>query len=114
MFFQICSPFSRVLRQIFGGGRQLEGIAKVNANGVYKGGKQETDVQRLKQEGLDASDIAKEIDYYRKKNLSLSKTRVTIMRRFNVSATHNGYRIAEELMAASCNIVRKIILTDKF
>ena len=47
--------------------RQLEGIAKANANGVYKGGKQETDVERLKQEGLDASDIAKEIDYYRKK-----------------------------------------------
>ena len=93
--------------------RQLEGIAKANANGVYKGGKQETDVERLKQEGLDASDIAKEINFYRK-NLSLSKTRVTIMRKFNVSATHNGYRIAEGLMAASCNIVRKIILSDKF
>ena len=36
------------------------------------------------------------------------------MRKFNVSATHNGYLIAEGLMAASSNIVRKIILTDKF
>ena len=47
--------------------RQLEGIAKANANEVYRGGKQETDFKRLKQEGLDASDIAKEIGYYRKK-----------------------------------------------
>jgi len=33
--------------------RQLEGIAKANANWVYKGGKQETDFEKLKQEGLE-------------------------------------------------------------
>ena len=113
VFLDMLSVFSSFKTNIRRG-RQLEGIAKANANWVYKGGKQETDFEKLKQEGLDASDINKEIDYYRKKNLSLSKTRVTIMRKFNVSATNNGYRIAEGLMAASSNIVRKIILTDKF
>ena len=48
--------------------RQLEGIAKAKANGVYKGGKQVIDVEKikkLKKEGLGATAIAKQIGCHR-------------------------------------------------
>jgi len=48
--------------------RQLEGIAKFKANGVYKGGKQRIDRQeviRLKEEGKGATEIARELNMSR-------------------------------------------------
>ena len=48
--------------------RQLEGIAKAKANGVYKGGKQRIDRQeviRLKEEGKGATEIARELNMSR-------------------------------------------------
>ncbi len=44
--------------------RQLEGIAKAKAKGIYKGGKQVIDVEKikkLKQKGLGATAIARQI-----------------------------------------------------
>ena len=48
--------------------RQLEGIAKAKAKGVYKGGKAKINVDeiiRLKQEGLGATAIAKKMNIHR-------------------------------------------------
>ena len=48
--------------------RQLEGIAKAKANGVYKGGKQVIDIEKikkLKKKGLGATAIAKQIGCHR-------------------------------------------------
>ena len=48
--------------------RQLEGIAKAKANGVYTGGKQVIDIEKikkLKKEGLGATAIAKQIGCHR-------------------------------------------------
>ena len=48
--------------------RQLEGIAKAKANGVYKGGKKKINVDeiiRLKAEGYGATKIAKELNIHR-------------------------------------------------
>ena len=48
--------------------RQLEGIAKAKANGVYKGGKQVIDIEKikkLKKEGLGATAIAIQIGCHR-------------------------------------------------
>ena len=48
--------------------RQLEGIAKAKAKGVYKGGKAKINVDeiiRLKQEGLGATAIARQMNIHR-------------------------------------------------
>ena len=48
--------------------RQLEGIAKAKAKGVYKGGKAKINVDeiiRLKEEGLGATAIAKKMNIHR-------------------------------------------------
>ena len=48
--------------------RQLEGIAKAKAKGVYKGGKAKISVDeiiRLREEGLGATAIAKKMNIYR-------------------------------------------------
>ena len=48
--------------------RQMEGIAKAKAKGVYKGGKKKIDVaeiRRLKNEGLGATKIARELNIHR-------------------------------------------------
>jgi len=48
--------------------RQMEGIAKAKANGVYKGGKKKINVdeiKRLKAEGYGATKIAKELNIHR-------------------------------------------------
>ena len=48
--------------------RQLEGIAKAKAKGVYKGGKNKIDVNQIKQlkaEGLGATAIAKQMNIHR-------------------------------------------------
>ena len=48
--------------------RQLEGIAKAKAKGVYKGGKAKInieDIKKLKEEGYGATKIAKELNIHR-------------------------------------------------
>ena len=48
--------------------RQMEGIAKAKANGVYKGGKKKInldEIKRLKAEGYGATKIAKELNIHR-------------------------------------------------
>ena len=48
--------------------RQMEGIAKAKAKGVYKGGKKKINVEeiiRLKAEGYGATKIAKELNIHR-------------------------------------------------
>ena len=48
--------------------RQMEGIAKAKAKGVYKGGKKKIDVTRIKElknEGFGATAIARELNIHR-------------------------------------------------
>ena len=59
--------------------RQMEGIAKAKAKGVYKGGKKKIDVaeiRRLKNEGLGATKIARELNIHRDSVYRLLKAEV--------------------------------------
>ena len=59
--------------------RQMEGIAKAKAKGVYKGGKKKIDVaeiRRLKNEGLGATKIARELNIHRDSVYRLLKKEV--------------------------------------
>ena len=61
--------------------RQMEGIAKAKAKGVYKGGKKKIDVseiRRLKNEGLGATKIAKELNIHRDSVYRLLKEEVAV------------------------------------
>ena len=61
--------------------RQMEGIAKAKAKGVYKGGKKRIDVaeiRRLKNEGLGATKIAKELNIHRDSVYRLLKEEVAV------------------------------------
>ena len=59
--------------------RQMEGIAKAKAKGVYKGGKKKIDVTRIKElknEGFGATAIARELNIHRDSAYRLLKEEV--------------------------------------
>ena len=59
--------------------RQMEGIAKAKAKGVYKGGKKKIDVTRIKElknEGFGATAIARELNIHRDSVYRLLKEEV--------------------------------------
>ena len=61
--------------------RQLMGIARAKAKGVYKGGKKKIDVaeiRRLKNEGLGATKIARELNIHRDSVYRLLKEEVAV------------------------------------
>ena len=61
--------------------RQMEGIAKAKAKGVYKGGKKRIDVaeiRRLKNEGFGATKIARELNIHRDSVYRLLKEEVAV------------------------------------
>ena len=61
--------------------RQMEGIAKAKAKGVYIGGKKKIDVaeiRRLKNEGFGATKIARELNIHRDSVYRLLKEEVAV------------------------------------
>ena len=61
--------------------RQMEGIVKAKAKGVYKGGKKRIDVaeiRRLKNEGFGATKIARELNIHRDSVYRLLKEEVAV------------------------------------